>query len=165
MRWGAPLCTLDLGVPQPFLMLGERSFPQPARSRAELLGSRGKLRQGGLRGAGALLSIRTPTLLPGLRSSVPPLLPARIARCPRDPQPRCPLPVAGMVLVFPGVWAHGSCSVRGVCRDLRGWITIARSIAESGAASPSLHRFSPLNAEQMVRALQSEMSLSCLKSN
>lgn len=64
-----------------------------------------------------------------------------------------------------GMNRQGSCTVQGGRRDLRGRVTIARSIAELGAASPPLRRFSPLNAEQMAPALQSKMSLSCLKSN
>lgn len=36
------------------------------------------------------------------QSLVPPLPPARDARCTRDPQPRCPLPMAGVVSAFPG---------------------------------------------------------------
>lgn len=90
---------------------------------------------------------------------------------PGTPNPSVPCPRLGRFWLSQGSGGAGggvglgSCSVRGGCRDLRRRITIARSIAELGAASPPLRRFSPLNAEQMARALQSEMSLSCLKSN
>lgn len=82
------------------------------------------------------------------------------------PAPLSPV-TAGAVSAFPGEQRSRlrSREVRGGCRDLRGRITIAGSIVELGAASPPLRRFSPLNAEQMARVLQSEMSLSCLKSN
>lgn len=87
--------------------------------------------------------------------------PRRMRRIPRElgatftphrgpPGPPSPLSPAVLGLGLP---FRGRCALGG------------RIPAELGAASPPLHRFSPLNAEQMARALQSVMSLSCLKSN
>lgn len=105
-----------------------------------------------------------------VQSSVPPLPRKEMPGVhPGSPAPLSP--VAGLFWLSQGSRGAGcgrgdrSRLVQGGCRDLRGWIMIARSIVELGAASPPLCRFSPLNAEQMARVLQSEMSLSCLKSN
>lgn len=122
------------------------------------------------RGWGAAQHQDPPPFSPGCRAQCH-LCPLQgMPSVPGTPSPAVTCPCLGWFWFSPGSGGAGggaqeSCSVRGVCRDLRGWITIARSIAESGAASPPLRRFSPLNAEQMARALQSEMSLSCLKSN